>query len=262
MCTQLLLRALKFMDAASVLRPRHGGPTSRGLEITSLLRAAVLEGDEARIARLLSELLRVKGLTKGQRVALQLKALQNLLHALRSSALNDETTGLYNRRGFVQTGTRLLDVATREELPAHLIYFSLGQLELLNETVGRSAGDVLVRQMGNFLRDLFPSYGVYEVLGRLSRNEFAALSTSSEHSTRSAILLRVHRPQRSCDLPALPLSIGVAHFDPHRPVSVDELLQSAQAALHAPERSTEQAAERVVRIASSELAPQPGVTLC
>jgi diguanylate cyclase (GGDEF)-like protein len=251
-----------FMDAASVLRPRHSVPTVRSLELTGLLRAAVMEGDEARIARLLSELLRVKGLTKGQRVALQLKALQNLLHAMRSLASNDETTGLYNHRGFVQGGTRLLDVATRDQLPAHLIYFSLGQVECLNEIVGLSAGDVLVRQMGNFLRDLFPSYGVYEVIGRLGRSEFAALTTSPEYSTRSAILLRIRRPQRSCDLPALPLSIGIAHFYPRRPVAIDELLQSARAAVHAPAALEQQAPGRVSRIASSELAPQPGVTLC
>jgi len=250
------------MDAASVLRPRHSASTARSLEITGLLRAAVMEGDEARIARLLSELLRVKGLTKGQRVALQLKALQNLLHALRSVALNDETTGLYNRRGFVQTGTRLLDLAVRDELPAHLICFSLTQVEALNETIGHSAGDVLARQMGNFLRDLFPSYGVYEVLGRLSRSEFAALTTSGEYSTAAAILLRVRRPQHSGDLPALPLSIGIAHFEPARAVAIDELLQSARAAMQAPERTSERTPERVARIASSELAPQPGLTLC
>jgi diguanylate cyclase (GGDEF)-like protein len=250
------------MDAASVLRPRHSASTARSLEITNLLRAAVIEGDEARIARLLSELLRVKGLTKGQRVALQLKALLNLLHALRSVALNDETTGLYNRRGFVQTGTRLLDLAIRDELPAHLIYFSLGQVELLNETIGQSAGDVLARQMGNFLRDLFPSYGVYEVLGRLSHSEFAALTTSAEYSTAAAILLRVRRPQRSCDLPALPLTVGIARFNPARPVGIDELLQSAHAAMHAAVRTSETAPEQVARIASPELAPQRGVTLC
>ena len=254
------------MDAASVLRPRHSVSAVRGLELTSLLRAAVTDGDEARIARLLSELLRVKGLTRGQRVALQLKALQNLVHALRSVALNDETTGLYNRRGFVQTGTRLLDLAIRDTLPAHLVYFSLGQVELLSETVGRSAGDVLVRQTGNFMRDLFPSYGVYEVLGRLTRSEFAALTTSPEYSTRASIVLRARRPQRSCDLPALPLSVGIAHFDPARPVAIDELLDSAQRAMQASEHATEHAPERapkrVTRIASSELAPQPGVTLC
>lgn len=254
------------MDAASVLRPRHSVSAVRGLELTSLLRAAVMDGDEARIARLLSELLRLKGLTKGQRVALQLKALQNLVHALRSVALNDETTGLYNRRGFVQTGTRLLDLAIRDTLPAHLVYFSLGQVELLSETVGQSAGDVLVRQMGNFMRDLFPSYGVYEILGRLTRSEFAALTTSPEYSTRASIVLRARRPQRGCDLPALPLSVGIAHFDPARPVAIDELLDSAQRAMQASEHATEHALERapkrVARIASSELAPQPGVTLC
>ena len=254
------------MDAASVLRPRHSVSAVRGLELTSLLRAAVMDGDETRIARLLSELLRLKGLTKGQRVALQLKALQNLVHALRSVALNDETTGLYNRRGFVQTGTRLLDLAIRDTLPAHLVYFSLGQVELLSETVGQSAGDVLVRQMGNFMRDVFPSYGVYEVLGRLTRSEFAALTTSPEYSTRASIVLRARRPQRSCDLPALPLSVGIAHFDPARPVAIDALLDSAQRAMQASEHATEHALERapkrVARIASSELAPQPGVTLC
>jgi diguanylate cyclase (GGDEF)-like protein len=242
------------MDVASVLRARPGTSPVRSLELASQLRAAVMEGDEKRIVRLLSELLRVKGLTKGQRVALQLKALQNLVHALRSVALNDETTGLYNRRGFVQTGTRLLDLAARDELPAHLVYFRLEQVELITEAVGRSAGDVLLRQMGNFMRDLFPSYGVYEVLGRLSRDEFAALTTSAEYASRNAIQLRLRRPQHSCDLPTLPLSVGIAHFDPGRPVAIDELLESAQQAM--------QAHARIARIASSELAPQHGMTLC
>ena len=245
------------MDAKSVLRPRHSASTARSLEITGLLRAAVTEGDEARMARLLSELLRVKGLTKGQRVALQLKALLNLLHALRSAALNDETTGLYNRRGFVQTSTRLLDLAIRDELPAHLIYFDLEQMELLNATVGHSAGDVLARQMGNFMRDLFPSYGVYEVLGRLSCSEFAALTTSAEYSTPAAILLRARR-----GLPVLPLRVGIAPFNPARPVAIDELLESAQAAMHACERTPDRTSERVARIASSELTPHRGMTLC
>ena len=242
------------MGVASVLRATPGTSPARGVELGSQLRAAVMEGDEKRIARLLLELLRVKGLTKGQRVALQLKALQNLVHALRSVALNDETTGLFNRRGFVQTATRLLDLAARDELPAHLVYFRLAQVELITDAVGRSAGDVLLRQMGNFMRDLFPSYGVYEALGRLGRDQFAALTTSAAYASRNAILLRLQRPQRSCDLPALPVSVGIAHFDPARPVAIDELLESAQQAMHAH--------ERVARIASSGLAPQHGMTLC
>jgi len=225
------------MEVASLSRPSaRSVARARGMEVSRQLRAAVMDGDDARITRLLSELLRVQGLTRGQRVSLQLKALLNLVQTLRSVALNDEVTGLYNRRGFVQTATRLLDLAARDAQPAYLVYFDVGQLRLINDTVGVSAGDVLIRQMGNFMRDLFPSYGVYEVLGRLTANEFAALTTSPTYASRSAILLRSRRPQRSCDVPALPLRVGIAAFNPGRPVAIDELLENARAALNEPER--------------------------
>jgi GGDEF domain-containing protein len=126
---------------------------------------------------------------------------------------------------------------------------------------------VLARQMGNLLRDLFPSYGVYEVLGRMSHSEFAALTTSPEYATRGAIMLRTRRPQRSYELAAPPLSIGIAHFDPARPVALDELLESARAAVNSPERSVaerapESASEPVARLTSAGLAQQPEATLC
>ena len=79
---------------------------------------------------------------------------------------------------------------------------------------------------------------MYEVLGRLGANEFVALTTSAEYASRSAILLRTRRPQRSCDIPALPLRVGVAHFNPARPVAIDELLDSARQAMSEPERAT------------------------
>lgn len=242
------------MELATVSRPRQDGLSSvRGLELASQLRRAALEGDEARIARLLADLLRVKGLTRGQRVALQLRALVNLVHALRCAALSDEITGLHNHRGFVQTATRLLDVAARDQKGAHLVYVRLGQLKRLTDEVGPSAADVLLRQLANFLRDLFPCYGVYDVLGRLSAHEFAALTLSPQHASRGAVLLRARAP-RNGDAPSLPLRVGVAHFNPARPVAIDELLASAAQAVSLP--------DNVARIASSGFAPQSGVTLC
>lgn len=247
------------MELATVSKPRHDGTTSvRGLELASRLRSAALEGDEARIARLLGDLLRVTGLTRGQRVALQLRALLQLVRSLRSAALSDEVTGLYNRRGFVQTATRLLDLAAHEQKSAHLVYLRLEQLQRLREEVGPSAADVLLRQMGNFMRDLFPGYGVYDVLGRLSAHEFAAVTLSAQHASRSAVLLRAGPRRggegRGGEAPALPLRVGVAHFHPARPAAIDELLASAAQAVSLP--------DNVARIASSGFAPQSGVTLC
>lgn len=239
------------MEAASVARSGlHGALRARNAELTGLLRVAALEGDEVRITRLLSELLRFQGLTKGQRVSLQLKALLNLVHSLRCAALTDELTGLYNRRGFMQTAARVLDVAARDGHAAHLIYFDVNQLERINGSMGRSTGDVMLRQMGNLLRDLYPSYGVYEVLGRLGGDEFAALTTRAEYASRSAIILRARRPQTgSYDLPPLSLSIGIAHFNPQRPVGIDELLEGAEQAMYEH--------KRVTQIASAELTPHP-----
>jgi diguanylate cyclase (GGDEF)-like protein len=225
----------------SALRARNG-------ELASQLRAAAMEGDEARITGLLAELLRCKGMSRGQRIALQQKALLNLVHSLRSAALNDDLTGLYNRRGFMQIGTRLLDVAVRDQQRAYLVYFGIDQLRRVNESLGRQAGDITVRQTGNLLRDLFPSYGVYEVLGRMSSSEFAALTTSERHASRHAIMLRLRRPQHhGWDVPVLSISVGVAQFDPKRPVAIDELLEMAQHAMNEP----------ASQIALPELSPAP-----
>lgn len=240
---------------SSIVRSGHAAVSAtRGLEVAGLLRAAIMEGDDARIARLLSDLLRVRGLTKGQRVRLQSRALLNLVHSLRSAALNDDLTGLLNRRGFMQTATRLLDVALRDRQAAYLVCFRLDVYGAATvDADGACARDVLLRRTGNFLRDLFPSYGVYEVLGRLSAGEFAALTPLAEHASRSAIMLRARSPESGCNAPALPLQVSIAHFDPALPAAIDELLQNAARAAEIREPLTE--------VASVGSAPRSGLTL-
>jgi diguanylate cyclase (GGDEF)-like protein len=243
------------MDTGSVPRSaQQGALRTRNAELAGQLRAAALEGDDVRVTQLLSDLLHLQGLSKGQRISVQLKTLLNMVHSLRCVTLTDDLTGMFNRRGFVQSGTRLLDVASRDVRAAHLIYFDLNHLERINETMGRSTGDVMIRQMGNFMRDLFPSYGVYEVLGRLSGDEFAALTTSPQYASRGAILLRAARtPQEGgSDLPQLSLSVGVAHFNPRRPMSIDKLLESAEQAMYEHKKGLP---DRVVRDD-----PPPGLT--
>ena len=206
---------------------------ARNSELAGQLRSAAVDGDDARITRLLAELLRCKGLSRGQRIALQQKALLSLVQSLRSAALNDDLTGLQNRRGFNQSGTRLLDLAVRDEQPAHLMCFGIDNLERLYDTLGAPAAQIVVRQTANLLRDLFPSYGVYEVLGRIGRDEFAAVTTSVEYPSREAVIARVRasQPQRT---PALTLSVGIARFEPLAPVSMEELLEEARRDMNQP----------------------------
>ncbi len=206
---------------------------ARNSELAGQLRAAAVDGDDARISRLLAELLRCKGLSRGQRIALQQKALLSLVQSLRSANLSDDLTGLQNRRGFTQSGTRLLDLAVRDEEPAHLMCFGIDNLERLYDTLGAPAAQIIVRQTGNLLRDLFPSYGVYEVLGRIERDEFAALTNSNEYPSREAVIARVRASQQQ-SMPALALSVGIARFDPLEPTSIDELLEEARRDMNQP----------------------------
>jgi GGDEF domain-containing protein len=243
------------MDVALQLK-RSTESRVRSRELSAQLQAAALDGDEVRIVQLLADLLRLRWLTRGQRVALQLRALQNLVGALRASASNDEATGLCNRRAFVQSASRALDLAVRDGRAHYLIYFHLGHLQVVSDTICPTSRVVLVREMGNFLRDLYPDHGVYEIVGRLGASEFAALTPNALHAARESIQLRLRRPAGGGELPMVRLDIGVAHFDPLRPVAIEELLASARrTALHAP--------ARITRVASSALrTPQTGMTHC
>jgi diguanylate cyclase (GGDEF)-like protein len=205
---------------------------ARNSELANQLRAAAVDGDDARITRLLAELLRCKGLSRGQRIALQQKALLSLVQSLRSAAMNDDLTGLQNRRGFVQIGTRVLDLAAREHAGAHLVYFGVDQFERVSENLGRPAGQMLIRQTGNLLRDLFPSYGVREVLGRIGNDEFAALTTCEDFGSRDAVLAGIEEALQG-GVP-LKLSVGVAHFDPRSPQPIDALLEEARRDMNRP----------------------------
>jgi GGDEF domain-containing protein len=260
-----------MMELASVVQSAavRSAPAAiwaaRSLEVATQLRTAIMEGDDTRVARLLSDLLRVRGLTKGQRVRLQSRALMNLMHSLRSAALNDELTGLLNRRGFMQSATRLLDLALRDHQDVHLVYFRLNAVESVRPASADHdasiAREVLLRRTGNFLRDLFPSYGVYEVLGRLSTGDFAALTPIAENAVRNSIMARAGKPENGAEAAALPLQVATVRFDPARPAAIDELLQEAcyqllQAAAHeAAPRQT------VVPIASIGSAPRSDLTL-
>lgn len=232
------------MDATSVVHLRRANDSrTRALELSAQLRTAVAQGDDAAIAPLLGELLRFKGTGRGQTISLQLRALQSLVALLRSAAMNDEVTGLHNSRGFLQCATRLLDVAVRERCPHRLVYIHLSMYADTSTDIPM----IVLRQMGNTLRDLFPNYGVYEALGRLGAAEFAALTPGVEVLTRDSIVRHIAATPLGQGPARTRLTVGIARFDPLRPVGIDELLASARRSLFA--------REPLGRTASSVLGP-------
>ena len=226
------------MDVAPVVQLRRVNDSrARALEISAQLRIAVANGDDAGIARLLEDLLRFKGSSRAQSIALQHRALQSLVYLLRSAAMNDELTGLPNRRSFLQCATRLLDLAVRERRPHRLIYIHLSPR---GDTTALPM--IALRQMANTLRDLFPGYGVHEALGRIGAGEFAALTPRGEYLSRDSILPHLATSSAVRAAAGTRLNVGIAHFDPLSPCPIDELFaRSAQQALQARDIATRNA---------------------
>lgn len=90
---------------------------------------------------------------------------------IRSLALTDELTGLYNRRGFLALAEREWDRAIRQQRGALLFTFDLDNLKPINDAHGHAVGDLALTTVANALRSTFRGS---DVVGRLGGDEFAA----------------------------------------------------------------------------------------
>ena len=204
-------------------------PRVRGLEPAPQLGAAVMNTIDVRAKRRLSDVIRITDFTRGWRIALPLIARRISAHALRLRATaGGESTGLYGYRGTTWSATRPLDLATRHQRPVYPFCLQLGHRRFASDVVKPAPIKIPVRKMPNITRDPVPICDVGEGPGRLNGSEFAALTPTARHVSHRSIAPHVHADQHRCDLRAPRLSAAFLHFDPQRPVSVDELLRSAQ----------------------------------
>jgi diguanylate cyclase (GGDEF)-like protein len=152
---------------------------------------------------------------------------------LRSLALTDDLTGLYNRRAFLAVSTQLLKVAARKSQSVLLFVADLDHLKEINDTFGHREGDFALIRTSDALEEAFRHS---DVIGRLGGDEFAIMVLEAASRDQSAILQRLERciAQASKDESRykLSLSVGVARFDPQNPLSLGDLLDKADQAMY------------------------------
>jgi diguanylate cyclase (GGDEF)-like protein len=88
-------------------------------------------------------------------------------------ASHDALTGFINRREFEERLSHAFNAVQQE--PGRcgaLLYMDLDQFKVVNDTCGHGAGDLLLRQLADVLRERVPKGGV---LARLGGDEFAVL---------------------------------------------------------------------------------------
>ena len=162
-----------------------------------------------------------------------------VLHQLRTMALTDELTSLYNRRGFLLLGMHYIRLALRNSDPISLYFVDVDGLKIINDRCGHVQGDALLVACGEVLKMTFRES---DIIARIGGDEFAVLAQGATGESRSAVMNRL---QSSIDIMnrnvlapyQLSLSLGVARFDPLNPVTLSELLSIADRELMACKRA-------------------------
>ena len=164
-------------------------------------------------------------------------ALHNtrLLGTVRHQALHDALTGLPNRVLFADRLEQALAACGRGSVPAVAVLFcDLDRFKEVNDGLGHSAGDELLRQVASRLTD---AVGPGAVLGRLSGDEFAVvLPDVADLPAATAVGGRVteafeHAFHVEGQELSVTLSVGVAVHAGEQGRG-DQLLRAADAAMY------------------------------
>jgi len=158
---------------------------------------------------------------------------QSLLdRELRSLALTDDLTCLYNRRAFLALAGQQLRVARRNAQGLLLFFADIDNLKEINDLYGHREGDSAIVQAADALERTFRSS---DVIARLGGDEFAIMALEASCEDREVILRRLEKNLKSSstDQSRYKLSLSVmARFDPKHPASLGKLIETADEAMY------------------------------
>ena len=153
---------------------------------------------------------------------------------LLQAARFDAVTGLFNRSYFLGLLDHALDRAKRNGTVVSVLFLDLDHFKNINDSLGHAAGDALLREVGERLRQCVRKS---DVVARLGGDEFTVMVEDVESASAAAVvankILAAMRPGFSIegvDVIVTP-SIGIARF-PDAGQDVQTLLQHADTAMY------------------------------
>ncbi len=191
----------------------------------------MINSDE--IARTSFENIQLSGKLKAQSDTLQDEVLRQTKE-LKSLAIHDRLTGLYNRYEFELRLKNSLKDAKENKTQHVLCYMDLDQFKIVNDTSGHIAGDELLRQLSILLEDALDSEAF---IARLGGDEFGVIiyeSTLQEAKQKMQEVLDVVKAYRFSwedKLFRIGASIGMVPIT-HECQNLNDLLVFADAACY------------------------------
>jgi diguanylate cyclase (GGDEF)-like protein len=177
---------------------------------------------------------RALAFTLAEHLGLALANLR-LQEKLRSQAMRDPLTGLYNRRYFEERLDREWFIASQKQSYLSMFMLDLDHFKRFNDNFGHDAGDYVLKEMGSLLNTTIKERGT---VCRIGGEEFAVFCANLDEQQSICLaediieLVReLHLDIRGISLGQLGISVGIATF-PDADVSAQELVKLADNALY------------------------------
>ncbi len=166
-----------------------------------------------------------------------LMAKERTDHHNRILSLNDELTGLANRRLLQQTLHSEVPRNARARQSLALVMIDVDHFKKYNDHYGHPAGDVCLKAVAN--RILLGARRASDLAARYGGEEFVLVLPNTDETTARHIAESVRQAVEACQFPhcASPhgwvtISLGLAVVDPYRQQSPEELLTTADLQLY------------------------------
>ena len=195
------------------------------------------------------------GLICAEQISLAIANVR-LRHELRDQSVRDPLTGIWNRRWLLETMPRELRRNAMTGGALSLILLDVDHFKQFNDDHGHDAGDLVLREVGNVLRDHMP-----ETCQpcRIGGEEFVILCTDTDTDGAAALAQDIAASLRgqklrhdAGELPPVTVSGGIATA-PRHGLTTESLLRAADQALYAAKNNGRDRIERAT-------APKPRIT--
>ncbi len=155
------------------------------------------------------------------------KKVEEKLH---TASITDELTGLFNRRGFLIFARKQCEIAKRHRRHFSILFLDIDGMKKINDTFGHKDGDQALVDIAAILRKTFRES---DIIARIGGDEFTVLITEPPGAEIKKTVdqhieenLGIHN-DRTKRKYKLSVSMGMVHYDPDHPRSLDELLNNA-----------------------------------
>ena len=146
----------------------------------------------------------------------------------------DELTKISNRRGFIKLAQHSLDICSRHNISASLVFFDLNKFKSINDTFGHSEGDKALIAFSDQMKNTFRDS---DVIGRLGGDEFAVLLTDTSlepaEKTVSRLRVSIELYNKESNLGyEISFSEGIVAIDHEKNISLESLLNQADSLMY------------------------------